>query len=327
MGTRRPSKAEIRRRREQLHVEPPLPELDTRIADYIERYTPRDIDTAVWEAIRPFVVDTLRRYAPEHLEAGRQRLTALAAYTAWAHERGLDITRARLLDVDLIETFTSSADLGRTAAANYRSRLRGITNKLHPAGTGAQVASRHTHRAVKEPYTAAEVAAIIRIANTQPSAKIGRQLKVCVGLGLGAGLSSADLKPLRGRDLTDRGEQGITVRITEGAARTVWVRRAFEAMVRAGADGVRGGQLLIGEDADRRNVAAKVFEHAHILGNAPHFEQSRMRTTWLAELLADGVPLPVIMDAAGLGSARTLTDLVPYLDVDGSDHTQLRGGA
>lgn len=326
MGTRRPSKAEIRRQREQLHVEPPLPDIDPTIAAYINRYTPRDVDADVWEAVRPFVVDTLRRYAPKHLEAGRQRLTALAAYAVWAHGRGLDITRARLLDVDLIEAFTTTADLGKTAAANYRSRLRGITNELNPAGAGAQVVSRHAHRAVKAPYTAREVAAIVRIANTQPSATTGRQLRVCVGLGLGAGLSSKDLKPLRGRDVTDQGESGIMVRVPQGQPRTVWVRRRFEPMVRSGLDGVRAGGLLLGRNADRRNVAAKVFEHAHILGDhAPHFEQSRMRTTWLADLLADGVPLPVIMDAAGLDSARSLTDLLPHLTVEAEVSAPLRG--
>lgn len=327
MGTRRPPKAESRRRRELRHVEPPLPPLDPKIQSYIDSYTPRNIDTAVWEAIRPFVVDTLYRYAPQHLEAGRQRLTALAAYAAWAHERGLEVTRDRLLGTDLIETFTASAELGTTAAANYRSRLRGVTHRLNEAGAASPVVARHAHQAVKQPYTAAEVAAVVRIANTQPSASAGRQLKVCVGLGLGAGANSTDLKPLRGRDVTDRGTQGISVRFTNNTVRTVWVRRRFEAMVRAGIDGVRAGELLLGKNAARRNVAAKVFGHAHILDSAPHFEQSRMRTTWLATLLNDGVPLPVIMDAAGLDSARALTDLVLYLDIDSTDRTLLRGGA
>lgn len=325
MGTRRPSKAEIRRQREQLNVEPPPPQLDPRIDAYIDNYTPREVDSTVWAAVRPFVVDTIRRYAPEHLEAGRQRLTAMAAYAVWAHQRGLDVTRARLLDVDLIETFTSTADLGKSAAANYRSRLRGITCRLNPAGAGAQVTARHAHQAVKQPYSNVEVAAIVRIANTQPSVTIGRQLRACVGLGLGAGLDSVDLKELRGRHITDRGDEGIKVAVPQGRPRTVWVRRRFESMVRAGLQGVTAGQLLVGRKSQRRNVAGKIFANAHILGDAPHFEQSRMRTTWLAGLLVDGVPLPVIMDAAGLSGARTLTDLLPYVASDSDGTEQLRG--
>ena len=40
-----------------------------------------------------------------------------------------------------------------------------------------------------------------------------------------------------------------------------------------------------------------------------------MRTTWLAGLLISRVPLPVIMQAAGLTSARTITDLLPYVEL------------
>lgn len=325
MATRRPSKADIRRQRQQLLTEQPLPELDAKVAAYIDNYTPRDIDPAVWVTVRPFVIDTICRYAPTQLESCRQRLTTLSAYSVWALDRGLELTKEALLDVDVIEAYTSSADLGKSAAMNYRSRLRGITKQLHPAGVGAQLVARQAHIAVKPPYSPFEIAAIIKIANTQPSLITGRQLCACVGLGLGAGLDSADLKPLRGRHVIDTGEDGIRIEVPEGRVRIVWVRREFEPMVRAAMQGVTAGQLVVGRKAERRNVAAKVFEQAHILGNAPHFEQSRMRTTWLASLLADGVPLPVIMDAAGLVSARTLTDLIPHLTVAGDVSDQLRG--
>ncbi len=285
MGTRRPSKAEIRRRVAQYGQEP-----------------------------------------PEGVESCRDRLTALASYAVWAKERGFELSRTPLLDVDRIEAFTESADLGKWAAANYRSRLRGLTAKFNPSGTGVQAAKVLEHQAVKPPYSAREIAAIVRIASTQPSPTLGRQLRVCVGLGLGAGLDSVDLKPLRGRHLIDRGEGGIRVDVPGSRARTVWVRRSFETLVRGGLEGVTQGRLLLGEDAARRNVAAKIFANAAIHGNAPRFEQSRMRTTWLATLLIDGVPLPVIMDAAGLRSARTLTDLLPHLELAGEPARLLRGG-
>lgn len=306
---------------------PPAPPLTAQLEAYVEAYAPRGIDADTWDEIRPFVLETLRHYRPETLESGRQRLTALTAYTAWAHERRYPLQQARLLDVDLIEAFAESADLGKTTAGNYRSRLRGITKKLNPAGTGAQIPSQHAHQAVKGPYTPREIAAIVRIARTQPSAAVGRQLRACVGLGLGAGLSSADLKPLRGRHIDDLGDAGIRVSVQPTRQRTVWVRREFEELVRAGINGLGRGELLLGKNAQRRNVAARVFSFAQILGDAPAFEQSRMRTTWLACLLTDGVPLPVIMDAAGLASARTLTDLLPMLDVAADPAELLRGGA
>ena len=311
MGTRRPSKADIRRRISQHQQEPPFPPIDDAVAAAIDAYAPRDLDEQTWQAVRPFVVDTARRYAPEGVESCRDRLTALASYASWARERGYELSRQSLLDVEHIEAFTEAADLGKWAAANYRSRLRGITAKLNPAGTGVATPKTLEHQAVKAPYSAREVAAIVRIASTQPSKTLGRQMRVCVGLGLGAGLDSVDIKPLRGRHLVDRGDDGIRVEVPGSRARAVWVRRDFETLVREGLEAITPGRLLLGKDAARRNVAASIFKNAAIHGNAPRFEQSRMRTTWLAMLLGDGVPLPVIMDAAGLRSARTLTDLLP----------------
>lgn len=38
-----------------------------------------------------------------------------------------------------------------------------------------------------------------------------------------------------------------------------------------------------------------------------------MRATWLADLMTDSIPIAVILQAAGLKSARTLVDLLPHL--------------
>ena len=43
--------------------------------------------------------------------------------------------------------------------------------------------------------------------------------------------------------------------------------------------------------------------------DVPHIEASRLRTTWIAELMSEAIPVQVILHAAGLKSARTLTDL------------------
>lgn len=316
MTTRRPSKAEIRRRiAAQQAPEPPAPPLPDHIATYVSNYRPDGLDSETWNTIRPFVLDTLARYEPDRLTSARMRLGTLAAYAGWAHERGYPLERDVLLDCDLIEAFVDSAGVSRTTAANYRSRLNGIVGRVNPAGKGPAVSVKVAHRAVKAPYGPDEVAAIVRIARTQPSETTGRQLRACVGLGLGAGLDSVDLKPLRGRNLHD-GEEGIRVEVPGRRGRTVWVLAEFEDLVRSAIDGLRPSSLVVGTKASRRNVAAKIFEQAHILGDAPHFEQSRMRTTWLARLLVARVPLPVIMQAAGLTSARTLTDLIPLLDID-----------
>ena len=73
---------------------------------------------------------------------------------------------------------------------------------------------------------------------------------------------------------------------------------------------------MIGASTGRRNVAAKVVEKATILGDAPKIEASRLRTTWLADLLTSDVPLSVVMAVSGLSSARTITEVLQHLDAE-----------
>lgn len=328
MTTRRPSKAEIRRRirEQQASRSAPPPALAPHIADYVATYVPRTVDAEVWDTVRPFVLDVLARYEPEALESARLRLGALVVFANWALERGYPLERDELLDLEMVEAFADTVDGSRNTVANYRSRLRGVVRKVRDGGAGLPVSVPIPHQAVKAPYTPQEVAQIVRITRTQPNETTARQLRACVGLGLGAGLDSPDLRHLRGRHVRRLdGDEGVRVEVVEGRQRIVWVLREFEELVLSGLPS-QASRLVVGEAASRRNIAANVFKRAHILGDAPHFEQSRMRTTWLARLLSAGIPLPVIMQAAGLTSARTLTDLVPFVEHDpATAATALRG--
>src|SRR5690606_24914391 len=96
---------------------------------------------------------------------------------------------------------------------------------------------------IKAPYAAEEVAAIVRLATTQPSSVMRRQLCAIVGLGLGAGLDSSDLRHLRIRDIDDRGEAGIVVTVPGKRERVIFVRRDLEHLVRIGTEGQRPGAL------------------------------------------------------------------------------------
>jgi hypothetical protein len=94
--------------------------------------------------------------------------------------------------------------------------------------------------------------------------------------------------------------------------RVVPVRRVAEKLVRDAIAGRAPDELVIGRDIGRRNTAARIIDAA-ALYKVPHIEPSRMRTTWLADLMTDPIPLAVILQAAGLKSARTLVDVLPHL--------------
>lgn len=198
----RPSKAEIRRRiRQKQQPTPPAPPLPADIAEYVAGYAPRNIDSATWDKVRPFVLDTLACYEPTALESARQRLSALTAYAGWAEDKGYELTRDALLDYELIEAFTDTADLAKTTAANYRSRLRGITSKVHPAGRGHSVSVAVAHRAVKPPLHRAG-AARTRTDRPDPAQRDHRPADARIGRPgarrrAGLGRRQAPLRPRR----------------------------------------------------------------------------------------------------------------------------------
>lgn len=164
----------------------------------------------------------------------------------------------------------------------------------------------------------------MRMATTQPRRIVQRQLQAAVGLGLGAGLDSEDLRDLIAAHVVDHGEQGIWIDVPGPRPRKVVVRACMEQLVRAGLEGVAVDELVLGKERHRRNVANKIYEHAVVLGHTPRPVQARLRATWLAAVLTAAVPLPAVMQAAGLKSARSLTDLLAYLNTGPTDLSALR---
>ena len=126
-----------------------------------------------------------------------------------------------------------------------------------------------------------------------------------------AGLSATDIRYLTAERVIDHDETGIEVRIAGPASRVVWVREDFESLVQAGVSGLRFGDLVVGAKQSR-NVVGNVVDRA-ALHDCPHFDASRLRSTWLM-WQNQPVALSVIMYAAGLKTARTLVDLLAYQD-------------
>ena len=65
--------------------------------------------------------------------------------------------------------------------------------------------------------------------------------------------------------MSDLGEEGIRVDVPGPHARTVWVLREYEDMVRRGLVGLTPSQLLIGREPGRHNVAGQVLDRKSVV--------------------------------------------------------------
>jgi hypothetical protein len=320
ISPRKISAAEAKRQRAKLTAErtaPPTP-LPAEFIDWLRiSYHPQDSSLrALWATpLLPFTEQTLLLSQIRGEEALRKHVTHLALYGAWRHQRGLPLDPRPAMNRREVDEYTRTGMPGSSekSRSDRRSRLRVICDHLNPeqAPHAGVVIPRE---AIKPPYRAGEMQALIRAIQVQPTEELVRRLCLCVGLGAGAGIDSPDLKLLDTNHATDHGEDGIRIQVPGVHAREVWLLRDYEHLVRRGLQGLRPGQPLIGRVKTRRNVAADVYADAVLLGSLPKLEQSRLRTTWLATVMSRPVPLAVILTAAGLKSTRTLFDLLPHLD-------------
>lgn len=309
---KRASRAEMRRQRDALLIARATPApLRADLAARAESFVPTSLEPAEWNQVRPLFLAVISMSSTRGADAFAKQCSALAGFLAWCAGESIESVITMVMTHEVIDEYVRAT--GRSSTC--RARLRSLARDSNPAGVPAAPIS-YPHTAVKAPYTAAEMAAIERVALTQPTPTQRRGMCALVGLARGAGLDSLDFRHLACPHISDRGGDGIWVDVPGPRPRLVPVRRRWEDMVRIGLEGRTRKQLVIGTSTTRRNIAAKVVEKATILGACPKIEAGRLRTTWLADLLSSDVPLAVVMAVSGLTSARTLTEILAHLDGD-----------
>lgn len=310
--TKRPSRAAVARARAEIESEPKHRDLAPNLAAVIENHQPADRLGRPMDLIRPFLRAAITASSLTGQESVRKYCTHLTEIARYAITRGIPLTVETVLTTSFIDEFVrvEMAEMGDHLRAERRRRLLTLARSANP---GPDVPARLTpisHSAVKPCYTPVELAAIARVSLVQPTEARRRDLACVVALGAGAGLDSVDMRDVMTDDVEDL---GIRVHVHGPRPRVVPVRKHFESLLRTAVEGRPPGELVLGQKQDRRNTAARATERA-ALYNVPHIEPARLRATWLADLMTDPIPLAVILQAAGLKSARTLSELLPHLN-------------
>lgn len=330
---KRPSKAAVARARAAAAEAPKSRELPEALAAVIDAHEPADTTGRPMERIRPFLRAAITASTLTGTESVRKHCTHLTELARYALSRGVALEVSSVLTTAFIDEFVriDMADESDHLRAERRRRLLAIARTANPGPHSPARLTPIGHSAIKPCYTPTEVAIIARAARTQPTAARQRDLACVVALGAGAGLDSVDMRDLHTDDIEDLSDQGLLVHVHGPRPRVVPVRADYDNLLRSALEGRDSRELLIGTKQDRRNTAARAIERA-ALHNVPHIEPARLRATWLADLMTDTIPVALILQAAGLKSARTLSELLPHLDewlahkgLDTAAATQLRG--
>jgi integrase len=271
-----------------------------------------------------FARDVIARTGPHGRERAKNLLWAAGKLADYAASLGLDLVPETVLHPSSVERFARCAPgLSGAARRTLRANLRFIGRRVVPQFYPADLPLPRERS--KRPYSPAEIAGFLALADAQPTT--GRRMRAAgvVCLGAGAGLIRSDLRGVRGTDVACR-SGGVLVTVRGGRARTVPVLSRYHGRLLAAARFAGRGLVCGGSDPGRRNITNPVVRALDGGSGLPRLDTSRLRATWLADC-AEQLGLATFMHAAGISCSQRLGDLVAGLDPAGeAEAVRLLGG-
>ena len=290
------------------------------IAGYIAGWQPSSVSPQAADFARAVVIQA----APGAQERAKNLLWAAGRLADWAIGLGLDPVPEVLLHSSVIERFTAHAPhltgvTRRTLRTNLRFIARNVVPQLCPQD--APLSREHA----KAPYAPAEISGYLALAAAQPTAARRMRAAGLVCLGAGAGLIRADLRHVRGTDISAR-SGGVVVTVRGRRPRVVPVLARYHGPLLESARFAGGQPVTGGTDPGRRNVTTPLITSLAGGTGLPRLDTSRLRATWLADC-AELLGLATFMDAAGISCSQRLGDIIAALQPAGeAEAIRLLGG-
>ena len=308
--SRREMQRQVAAAQEALEVDALPPELE----QLLVTYEPSGTQAAYWPAVRDVFEATMRASHLRGVESFKKHRSVVAHFLLWRSSTSKSVEFPdSFTQANVDEYYLHGMAWTQRTRNDYRNRLTNLCRRVNPAANSVVLAPGSGYSSVRPGFSDDDMARICWAVKRERSAPVRRQLQAVVGLCGGAGLTATDIRYLTAGRVLDHNETGIEIRVAGPQARVVWVREDYEPLVRAGIDGLGPDNLVIGVKQTRRNVIGNLVTRA-ALHDCPHFDASRLRSTWLMWLMNQPVRLSVIMYASGLKTARSLVDLLAYQD-------------
>ncbi len=290
-------------------------------AGYIARWRPSSLSPQA----AAFARDVIAQVAPEGKERAKNLLWAAGKLADFGIGLGLDAVPEVLLHPSAAERFTRCAPgLSGAARRTLRTNLRFIGRRVVPQLYPADMPLPREH--AKEPYSPAQIAGYLALADAQPTLSRRMRAAGLVCLGAGAGLFRADLRAVHGTDVRCR-SGGVIVAVRGARPRAVPVLARYHGRLLAAAASAGTGLICGGTDPGRRNITTPLIRSLAGGAGLPRLDTSRLRATWLADA-AQLIGLATFMHAAGITCSQRLGDLLAGLQPAAeADAVRLLGAA
>ena len=288
--------------------------------EVVDRYRPRRMP----EPAGVFARTVVAAAAPAAVTRAKALLWAAARLATFGLSVGLEADPAVLLHPSVVERFVlvGCTDVSPAARRTLRANVRWLAATAARRGP-PPVALPREH--AKSPYSQAEIAGWLALADAQGSETRRMRAQGLVCLGAGAGLTGSDLAGVAGGDVVCR-HGGVVVTVNGPRARVVPVLAGYGARLAASAAFAGTGWVIGGVDPTRHNLTTPLIDSLCGGVELGRLDTRRLRATWLAEV-AGRIGLKAFMDAAGIACSQRLGDLVAGLGAAGEVDTMTLLGA
>ncbi|WP_231496494.1 hypothetical protein [Rhodococcus sp. UNC363MFTsu5.1] len=266
-----------------------------------------------WEAIRPFVVDVVRRgFAATPVgQVTVGHMVMVTSLVRWALEQGLPLDVEQIFHPATVNRYAVTVPgLSEKTRCTRRATLTTLSRRITRAAPWEPRRVVLHYARTANPYTFAEVSRLLWWAPRQVTAIRRRGLAAAVALGAGAGLRGTEMMSVRSSDVRERGAH-VVVTVHGSKTRQVPVRPAYAGAVLEAAEKAHGGPLF-------HDPLPPVWAVGELLINCDVPEtlrpltSTRLRLTWECAMI-QAVPLPVFMRLSGRTGTGRLADILSWV--------------
>ncbi|MFD4295076.1 hypothetical protein ACFWPA_16610 [Rhodococcus sp. NPDC058505] len=277
--------------------------------EIIELYAPR-MPEDEWEAIRPFVVEVVRRgFAPTQVaQVAMGRIGMVTSLVRWALDQGLPLDVEQIFHPATVNRYAVTiGGLSDATRCTRRSTLTTLSRRITRAAPWEPPREALPYPRSTVPYSGRQVSQLLWWAPRQRSVVRRQGLAAAVALGVGAGLRGTEMLRVRASDIRRRGEH-VIVAVSGPRARQVPVRPAYAAAVLDAAKQAGGGHLFR-DPVPRVEFVGLLLGRCEVPDGLEPVTASRLRLTWEVAMV-QAVPLPVFMRMSGLANTTRLAAIL-----------------
>ena len=274
----------------------------------------------VWQEIGGFVRDCVSKTPCDSAATAKARMSYATAFVTWCHTQDVPLLAEAVFTPERVETYAVAVLAGRPrrSVAVIRGALRTIGIACTKRAAWPRPATPLRKNAyLAAPYATADVAGFWSAADAQATGRRTHVFRTLLTLGLGAGLSSAEMFDLHADQVLTHPDVP-DVRVIVLPDRLVPARHDLTGVLDGLCEAQPGGRLLGGrtsEAAAVKNKAGALRRGLDIPASLPDLSLSRLRTTWAVTVLSEGVTVAEFLRMAGTTSAKSLELYIPHVRV------------